>query len=134
MTIKEKIEADFIAAYKERKPNVKSALSFIKSEILLKEKESGASALDDAQVIKILTSAMKRRKESAAQYLAANRNDLAQQENEHQNVDGLLNEHVYMAWVLTVHLKCRENYDVNLLEEICSGLDHVHANVKYINN
>src|SRR5690606_1878541 len=51
-----------------------------KSAIKYKEVEPGASALDDAGIMKVIGSLIKQRRDSVEQYKAAGRDDLAQKE------------------------------------------------------
>lgn len=59
-----------------------AAVRAIKSAILLaKTSEGGAKELEDADIIKIIQKLAKQRKESAEQYIAAGRQELADNEN-----------------------------------------------------
>lgn len=80
MTIKEKIQDDFIKAMKERKEIDKLALSGIKAMITEAEKANNNKTLTDQEVIKVLVRAIKTRKESANEYYKFNRPDLANKE------------------------------------------------------
>ena len=64
MTLKEKINADFMTAFKSKKTVAKSILSVVKGEIQTVEKNTGSDNLSDAEVIKILTKTVKSLKET----------------------------------------------------------------------
>jgi uncharacterized protein YqeY len=80
MTIKEKIQADFIAAMKAKNEIAKSALSTIKAKITEAEKANGNKELSDDEVIKVVNKAIKQREESALIYSEAGRPELASKE------------------------------------------------------
>jgi len=48
--------------------------------------------------------------------------------NSDQFSDGLLNEHVYMAWVLSVRQNCKKGHLMNLTQDLCSGLANLYPN------
>ena len=77
MTIKERIQQDFILAMKAKDENAKSALSGVKSKITEAEKAKSNEALTDDEVIKVLTKAIKQREESQKIYEEAGREELA---------------------------------------------------------
>lgn len=81
MTLKEKINADYIAAFKAKDTIGKSALSGLKSKILEAEKAGPAGTeLSDADVLKIVISTIKQRKQSVEEFTKAGRMDLVDQE------------------------------------------------------
>ncbi len=80
MTIKERIEADFITAFKAKDVNAKAALSSIKAKITEAEKATPDFVATDAEVIKILNKAIKQREESIKMYEMAGRQELVQKE------------------------------------------------------
>ena len=81
MTLKEKINADYIAAFKAKDTIGKSALSGLKSKILEAEKAGPAGTeLSDADVLKIVISTVKQRKQSVEEFTKAGRMDLVDQE------------------------------------------------------
>jgi len=81
MTIKEKINVDYIAAFKEKNVIAKSALSGLKAKILEAEKAGPAGTeLSDADVLKIVIGTIKQRKQSVEEFTKANRMDLVEQE------------------------------------------------------
>lgn len=77
MTIKERIQADFVKAMKERNEVAKLALSGIKAMITEAEKANGNKPLTEADTIKVISKAIKNRKASADEYAKFNRPDLA---------------------------------------------------------
>jgi len=66
MTLKEKINADFITAFKSKNAVAKSILSVVKGEIQNIEKNVGSDNLSDVEVTKILTKTVKSLKETIA--------------------------------------------------------------------
>ncbi len=64
MTLKEKINSDFMTAFKSKNVLAKSILSVVKGEIQTVEKNVGVDNLSDAEVIKILTKTVKSLKET----------------------------------------------------------------------
>ena len=64
MTLKEKINADFMTAFKSKNMVSKSILSVVKGEIQTVEKNIGSDNLSDAEVMKILTKTVKSLKET----------------------------------------------------------------------
>lgn len=86
MTLKEKINADFIVAMKAKDLVGKSALSSIKSKITEGEKSNGNSELSDQEVLKVVTTAIKQRKQSYDAFITGGREDLAVSEQEEMKV------------------------------------------------
>ena len=95
MSLKERINQDLIAALKNGKSEIASALRFLMSviknnELLKRTKLSKEgkpadeleklSELTDEEIVGVILSEIKKRKESATQYEAGGRNDLAQKE------------------------------------------------------
>lgn len=81
MSLKEKIESDIKKAMLAKDKDALRALRSIKSLILLAETEKGASAeLTPEAEMKLLTKAVKQRKESAEIYAGQGRSDLAEAE------------------------------------------------------
>jgi uncharacterized protein YqeY len=81
MTLKEKINADYIVAFKEKNVIAKSALSGLKAKILEAEKSGPAGTeLTDGELFKILLSNVKQRKQSIEAFTNAGRTDLVEQE------------------------------------------------------
>ena len=59
MTLKEKVNADYMKAFKEKNTVKKNLLSVVKSEITTIEKNTSVDNLSDADVIKILNKTAK---------------------------------------------------------------------------
>jgi uncharacterized protein YqeY len=64
MTQKEKVEKDYITAFKQKNSAAKNLLSVVKGEITTIEKNIGQSPLSDDEVNKILTKVAKNLKET----------------------------------------------------------------------
>jgi len=79
MTLKEQIVADMTAAMKAKDVARTSTLRMVKAAITNREKESGAP-INDEDVLKLLRSQLKQRRDSVEQYQKANRQDLADKE------------------------------------------------------
>jgi uncharacterized protein YqeY len=86
MSLKEKINADFITAMKEKNAVAKMALSGLKTKVTEAEKMNGNSELSDQEVLKVITTAIKQRKQSYDAFMLGNRNDLATKEQEEMKV------------------------------------------------
>lgn len=80
MSIKQKIQADFVTAMKEKNDVAKAALSGLKAKITEGEKANKNQDLTDAEIIKIITSAVKQRKDSIDAFTLGNRPELAAKE------------------------------------------------------
>lgn len=80
MKLKERIQADFIVAMKERNEIAKSAISSVKAKITEAEKANSNQELNENDTIKVITKAIKQREESAKIYADANRPELAEKE------------------------------------------------------
>src|SRR5438105_7074609 len=79
MTLKDRIIADMTAAMKAKDAARTSTLRMVKAAIMHREKE-GAGELGDDDVLKLLRSQMKQRRDSVEQYQKAGRQDLADKE------------------------------------------------------
>ena len=78
MSLKQTIDADIKKAMLAKEKDELRALRAIKSMILLAETEAGAKEeLEEADELKLLSKAVKQRKESAETYKAQGREDLA---------------------------------------------------------
>lgn len=86
MSLKEKINTDFIIAMKSKDLVVKSALSSVKAKITEGEKLNGNSELSDQEVLKVITTAIKQRKQSYDAFILGGREDLAIKEQEEMKV------------------------------------------------
>jgi uncharacterized protein YqeY len=78
--LKEKIQSDFVSAMKEKNVISKTALSGLKSKITEAEKSNGNQPLNDNEIIKVITSCIKQRKQSVEEFTKGNRLDLAENE------------------------------------------------------
>jgi len=79
MTLKEKISDDMRAAMRAKDAPRLSAIRLLLAAIKQKEVDERI-VLDDAMVLAIVDKLLKQRKDSLAQFLAANRTDLADKE------------------------------------------------------
>lgn len=79
-TLKQKIQADFITAMKTKDEKTKSTLSSLKAKITEAEKSKGNVEISDDEVIKVITSAIKQRKQSVDEFRKGNRFDLVEKE------------------------------------------------------
>jgi len=79
MTLKDKIISDMTAAMKAKDAVRTSTLQMVKAAIMHREKE-GAGELSDDDVLKLLRSQLKQRRDSVDQYQKAGRQDLADKE------------------------------------------------------
>lgn len=85
-TLKQKIQADFITAMKVKDEITKTALSGLKAKITETEKIKSNIELNDNDVIKVITSAIKQRKQSVEEFTKGNRIDLVEKEQGEINV------------------------------------------------
>jgi uncharacterized protein len=79
MTLKDKIISDMTAAMKAKDSARTSTLRMVKAAIMHREKE-GAGELTDDDVMKLLRSQLKQRRDSVEQYGAAGRQELVDKE------------------------------------------------------
>ena len=79
MTLKDKIISDMTAAMKAQDAARTSTLRMVKAAIMHREKE-GAGELSDDEVMKLLRSQTKQRRDSVEQYQKAGRQDLVDKE------------------------------------------------------
>lgn len=80
MGLKETITADMTSAMKAKNADRTSALRMVRAAILNREKDGGGTAITDDDVLKILNSLVKQRKDSIEQFTKAGRTDLADKE------------------------------------------------------
>ena len=80
MNLKTRFDQDLTAAMKAHEALKTSVLRMIKSAIRLKEVETTGAPLDDEQVIHVLGSLIKQRRDSIEKYQAGRRLDLAEKE------------------------------------------------------
>jgi uncharacterized protein YqeY len=86
MNLKERIQTDFVKAMKSKDVIGKRALSSLKAKITEAEKANKNVELGDAEIIKVITSAIKQRTQSHTEYVKFGRIDLADVEMEDINV------------------------------------------------
>ena len=86
MTIKEKIDADYIIAYKAKDITAKAALSSIKAAITNAFKSNGTWVAIDDEIIKIINKGIKQREESIKMYETAGRQELVDKERDEMEV------------------------------------------------
>jgi uncharacterized protein len=79
MTLKDQIITDMTAAMKAKDAARTSTLRMVKAAIMNREKEGGGALTDD-DVLKLLRSQVKQRRDSVEQYQKASRQDLADKE------------------------------------------------------
>ncbi len=82
MTLEEQLQNDLKEAMKAKDAVALAAVRGIKSAILLAKTAEGAAekAIEDSDIVKIIQKLVKQRKESAEQYIAAGRPELADNE------------------------------------------------------
>ena len=79
--MEKRIQADMVAAMKEKNAVRLASLRAIKAAILLaKTAEGGSGEVSDAEIVKLIQKLVKQRKESAQQYNDAGRPELAANE------------------------------------------------------
>lgn len=79
MTLTQKVNADIATAMKARDSARLSALRMMKAAIMNKEVEKGRT-LDDPEVVQVVTSLVKQRRDSIEQFSKAGRTDLVDKE------------------------------------------------------
>lgn len=117
MTLKEKINADYIAAFKAKDTIGKSALSGLKSKILEAEKSGPAGTeLSDVDVLKIVISTVKQRKQSVEEFTKAGRMDLVEQETlELKPIESYLPKQMEDSEITTVVIEIISEFDCSNL-------------------
>ena len=81
MTLEQQIQKDIMEAMKAKDTVRLNSVRSIKSAILLaKTAEGGSKEVSDADIVKIIQKLAKQRKEAAEQYVAAGRQELAENE------------------------------------------------------
>lgn len=81
MALEQQIQQDIMAAMKAHDTVQTNAVRSIKSAILVaKTAEGGKKELEDSDIIKLIQKLIKQRKEAAEQYVAAGRQELADNE------------------------------------------------------
>lgn len=79
MTLTEKVNADIATTMKAKDPARLSALRMMKAAIMNKEVEKGRT-LDDGEVVQVVTTLVKQRRDSIEQFSKAGRTDLVDKE------------------------------------------------------
>ncbi|MFT3707135.1 MAG: GatB/YqeY domain-containing protein [Archangium sp.] len=79
-TIRERLDADLKDAMRAKDEVKLTTIRAIKSAIKYKEVEGTNKVLDDAGILSVLTSEVKKRREASAEFKAANRTDLSEKE------------------------------------------------------
>lgn len=79
-TLKERIDAELKDAMRAKNELLTSVLRMLKSAIKYKEVEPDAKPLDDAGVLQVIASLIKQRRDSAEQFMAGGRAELAEKE------------------------------------------------------
>lgn len=79
MLLREKVSADITAAMKTKDPARLSALRMLKAAIMNKGIEK-AHDLDDAEVVQVVSTLVKQRRDSIEQFAKASRTDLVEKE------------------------------------------------------
>jgi uncharacterized protein YqeY len=82
MNLKTRFDQDLTTAMKSKDALKTSVLRMIKSAIRLKEVETTGAPLDDQQVMPVLGSMIKQRKDSIEKFQSGHRQDLAEKEQE----------------------------------------------------
>ena len=85
MTIVQRIDKDLVDALKAREAERLSALRMVKTALKLRETEVPGS-LGDEDALRVLNTLIKQRRDSAEQFRAAGREDLAQKEEREAKV------------------------------------------------
>jgi uncharacterized protein len=80
MSLQDKINEDLKSALKSKEEPKLSTLRLLKSDIQYELTKTGASTLNDDQVINLIKANSKKRRETAIEYRKANREDLALKE------------------------------------------------------
>jgi uncharacterized protein YqeY len=81
MTLRERLDADMKTAMREKDQVKLSTIRMIKSAMKYRETESGAKGpLDDAGIVQVVSSEIKKRRDAIAEYEKAHRADLADKE------------------------------------------------------
>jgi uncharacterized protein len=81
-SLKERIDADLKVAMRSKDELGTSVLRMLKSAVKYKEVEPGGHALEDPGVLAVIQTQVKQRRESAEQFRAGNRPELAEREEQ----------------------------------------------------
>ena len=85
MSMNDRVGADIAAAMKARDASRLSALRMLKAAVMNKGVEKGRD-LDDAEVLQVIASLVKQRRDSIEQFSTAGRTDLVEKETAELNV------------------------------------------------
>jgi uncharacterized protein YqeY len=88
MTLSEQIENDLKNALREKNEQLVSCLRMLKSSLKNQAIEARVPQLDDLQVMAVLKRELKKRQDSANQFKAGNRDDLAAKEIQEAEIIG----------------------------------------------
>ncbi len=80
MSIKVKIQEDFITAFKAKNEIAKRTLSSVKAKFTEAEKKTGATELSDVEYLKVIDKMVKQREQSIAEFEKGGRQDLVDSE------------------------------------------------------
>lgn len=80
MNLKKQVQADFVKAMKSKDEDGKRAISSLKAKITEAEKANKNVELTDAEIIKVVSSVIKQRRQSFDEYTKFGRADLAKVE------------------------------------------------------
>ncbi len=86
MKLTKQVAVDLMAAMKNQEKGKLDALRALKTAFILAKTETGAADLSDDEELKIVQKLIKQRKDSAMEYAANNRQDLADKENSEADV------------------------------------------------
>jgi uncharacterized protein YqeY len=81
MSLKERIQRDFVVSMKEKNEAQKSALKMLKAKITETEKIKSNSDLNDDEIVRVITSSVKQRKQSIEEFQKFGRIDLVEKES-----------------------------------------------------
>lgn len=82
MTLREKLQNDWVLALKEKDKMKASTISMVKAALILEDKNGSGKELDDNDVISVIARELKKRRESLVEFEKASREDLITQTNE----------------------------------------------------
>ena len=107
MKLTKQVAVDLMAAMKNQDKGKLDALRSLKTAFILAKTETGATDLADEDELKIVQKLIKQRKDSAAEYKANNRADLAEKELSEAEVLSAYCKFAYClsAYYLSVHCK-----------------------------
>ncbi len=82
MTLREKLQKDWVSAVKEKDKIKASTISMVKAALILEDKNGSGKELNDDDVTLVLAREVKKRKEALLEFEKASREDLITQTNE----------------------------------------------------